>query len=71
MTLNLMAITMIAISITVYDIFAVEICTTLTLTFRMSQLRADVCLPVLTILMFALSVTVYELFTFELIKMTF
>ena len=59
---------MIALSLTVQEIFTIEMCMTLTLTYKMSQGQMQICqskghlrLSVLAIATFAPSVTVCEI----------
>ena len=65
----LLVIAMVAISVTILDIFAFKMCVTLTLAFRMGQSKLNMPIKIpystfylLTVAMFALSVTISEIF---------
>ena len=73
--LHLMALLMFALSVSVYEIFGIELCTTLILTFKkgqgqmkLYQSKTNRRLLVVAIVMFFLPVTVYEIMAFNLSK---
>ena len=72
-TFYLLAISMFALSVTIYEKFIIKMCMTLTLIIRMSQCqiwisqsKGPMRLSLLAIAVYVLSVTVCEIITFEL-----